>query len=254
LLPTPAQYLLRIDDLCPTVHRDRWQALEALIKELRLKPILAVVPENRDPELIESTPDPDFWPKMRALESAGAAVGLHGFRHLCLSRGRGLVPIHRTSEFAGVPLATQRSWIREGLALLRSHGLNPRVWVAPRHGFDSNTLKALREQGVSILSDGFAGVPFLRAGMTWIPQQIWEPVEKQTGLWTICIHPGSMGEEQITALRGFLDRHAAQFTSVDRVLHEFPPARLGMIERIHAAVAISRIYASRIRNQFANSR
>jgi hypothetical protein len=27
-----------------------------------------------------------------------------------------------------------------------------------------------------------------------------------------------------------------------------------MIERIHAAVAISRIYASRIRNQFANSR
>lgn len=254
MLPAPAQYLLRIDDLCPTVHKDRWRALGALIEEFALMPILAIVPENRDPELMASPPDPDFWTKLRALESAGASVGLHGYRHLCLSRGRSLIPIHRTSEFAGAPLATQKAWIREGLALLRSRGLNPRVWVAPRHGFDVNTLEALREESVSILSDGFARVPFVRAGMIWIPQQVWEPVEKQTGVWTICIHPGSMEEERIAALRSFLERYAAQFTSVDCVLEEFPPTRLSIAERIHTAVALSRVKASRIRNQFANSR
>src|SRR5579863_10035621 len=103
MLPTPAQYLLRVDDLCPTVHADRWHALEVLIEEFEIKPILGIVPDNRDPELCQSAPNPEFWPQMRALESAGASIGLHGFRHLCASRGCSLVPIHRISEFAGVP-------------------------------------------------------------------------------------------------------------------------------------------------------
>jgi predicted deacetylase len=157
--------------------------------------------------------------------------------------------MHRVSEFAGVRFRTQQAWIREGIRLLRSHGLNPRVWVAPRHGFDSNTLKALHEEEISILSDGLARVPFLRAGITWIPQQIWEPVEMHSGVWTICIHPGSMDEKKITSLRAFLMRHSAQFTSVDRLIEEIPPARRSIAERIHSAAALSRIRASRIVHQ-----
>ena len=145
---SPAQYLLRIDDLCPTVSAERWQQFQSLIEEFRLRPILAVVPDNQDPELKVSPPDPAFWDCMRALEAAGAAIGLHGYQHLCVTRGRSLVDLHRISEFAGVPAATQRAWIGEGLRILRGHGLNPNIWVAPRHGFDRNTLAALREQGV----------------------------------------------------------------------------------------------------------
>jgi predicted deacetylase len=175
----PAQYLLRLDDLCLTASRPRWQRFLELIEEFGIKPILAVVPDNRDADLELAPADAEFWARMRALEAAGATIGLHGYRHLSNGRGRSLVALHRATEFAGVAEETQREWIRAGLEILRGQGLDPRIWVAPRHGFDAHTLRALRAEGVGVLSDGFARVPFVRGGVTWIPQQLWGPVEKQ---------------------------------------------------------------------------
>jgi predicted deacetylase len=244
MIPSPAQYLLRIDDLCPTVSAQRWQQFQSLIEEFHLKPILAVVPDNQDPELKVSPPDPAFWDCMRALEAAGAAIGLHGYQHLCTSRGRSLVDLHRVSEFAGVPARTQRAWIGEGIRILRGHGLDPRIWIAPRHGFDVNTLTALRDEGILLLSDGFARVPFLHSGLTWIPQQLWAPVEEDRGLWTICLHPNTARDAEIAALRSFLAVHAAQFTSVDCVLSQSHPATLTIAQRIQAVSALRRLKIS----------
>jgi predicted deacetylase len=250
MICSPAQYLLRIDDLCPTVSRQRWQQFQLLIEEFHLHPILAVVPDNQDPELQVSPPDPGFWDCMRALEAAGAAIGLHGYRHICASRGRSLVDLHRISEFAGVPAELQRAWTGEGVRILRGHGLDPNIWIAPRHGFDRTTLAALREDGILALSDGFARVPFLQNGMTWIPQQLWAPVEKERGLWTICVHPNTARETEIAALRSFLTVHAAQFTSLDSVLFRFEPATLTFAGRIQAVCALRRLKISSTRRRW----
>lgn len=249
LIPKPAQYLLRFDDLCPTVAHSRWQRVLPLIAEFGLHPILAVIPDNCDCDLQLSPPDPEFWDQMRALEAAGATIALHGYRHLCESRGRSLLALHRRSEFAGVSEETQLMWIRSGLKILCGHGLNPRIWVAPRHGFDKCTLRALRKEGIDLLSDGLARIPFTRDGITWIPQQLWAPVEKSKGLWTICLHSNSIHQRQVTQLRSFLLKHAAQFTSLDCVLDEFRPARLGPIEKIHEVLALWRIQVSHARKR-----
>lgn len=103
----PAQYLLRIDDLCPTVHAARWHSLRELMREFGIQPILAVVPCNRDPELQVSPPDAKFWETLRNLQHEGAATGLHGFQHLCSGRATGILPLSRSGEFAGVPYETQ---------------------------------------------------------------------------------------------------------------------------------------------------
>lgn len=250
MIPAPAEYLLRCDDLCPTMSAERWQRIESLIREFQLQPILAVVPDNRDPELEVSPPDPDFWRRMHALEAAGAVIGLHGYRHVCTSRGRSLLGITRRSEFAGVPAQTQRAWIRDGLRILRAHGLNPRIWVAPRHGFDRRTLDALCAEGIAMVSDGFARVLFLRRGLTWVPQQLWGPVNKKKGLWTICIHPNTATEADIANLREFVIAHADQFTSVDRVLFRNQPATLPVVERIYADAALRRFKMSRAVSRF----
>jgi len=245
MIPAPAQYLFRFDDLCPTVSRERWRRFRLLIEEFRLQPILAVVPENRDPALQISLPDPTFWNQMRALESAGATIGLHGYRHLCQSRNGGLFGLDRTSEFAGVAAETQRGWIRDGLGILRSYGLNPRIWVAPRHGFDQHTIEALRAEGIHLLSDGFARIPFLRNGVTWIPQQLWSPVDKGKGLWTICVHANTACEGEMERLCGILAARATQFTSIDQVLIRFQPATLTLPERLQAEAALWRLKSSR---------
>ena len=217
-----ARYLLRFDDLCPTMDRVRWGWFAELIQEYGLRPILAVVPENCDPELMCGESDAGFWDEMRALEAAGATIGLHGFRHVCTAEGRSLVPLQHWSEFAGVGYELQREWIGAGLTVLREHGLTPRVWVAPRHGFDGVTCRALRELGLELISDGLARRPFREHGLTWIPQQIWGPVEKQDGLWTICLHANTAAEQEVERLRDFLEHWHGQFTCVEQVLAEWP--------------------------------
>jgi predicted deacetylase len=245
MIPAPAQYLLRCDDLCPTMAAERWQAVENLIEEFKLQPILAVIPDNNDPALRISSPDPNFFQRMRALEASGAVIGLHGYRHLCVSRGRSMLGLTRTSEFAGVPSEIQRAWIHEGLQILRGRGLNPRIWVAPRHGFDRHTLEALCAEGITVLCDGFARLPFRRGGVTWIPQQLWGSVNKPRGLWTICIHSNTASDAEIAALRAFLTVHSDQFTSVDRVLLRSQATTLTLAERIYADAALWRIKISR---------
>lgn len=229
--PVPAQYLLRVDDLCPTTHAERWHRLSELIDEFDLRPILAVVPENCDPDLAVCAPDPDFWRGMRELQAAGATIALHGYRHACVRQGQSLVPMHRASEFAGAPLEEQCLWIEAGLGILRGYGLDPRLWVAPRHGFDDNTLNALGHAGVEYLSDGLGRVPVQRGGVVWIPQQLWRPVAKSKGLWTICVHPNTMTDRDAAELRSFLDAHVAQFTGFERVTEEWDGSRPSLWER-----------------------
>lgn len=249
MIPSPARYLLRFDDLCSTVHRERWRSLRALIDEFRIQPILAIVPDNHDPELMVSQAYSGFWEEMRTLESTGATIGLHGFHHLCSCAGHSILGLHRNSEFAGVDAATQSEWIREGLRILRSHGLNPRIWVAPRHGFDKHTIQALHAEGILLLSDGFARVPFLRGGITWIPQQLWGPVHKSEGIWTICIHPNTATDEDIARLRIFLRNNAAQFCSLSEILAAYSADTLTFGERIYASVALWRAKSSHARSR-----
>jgi len=241
MTPRPAQYLVRFDDLCPTHSRSRWEPFSTLVEEFGIRPILAVIPDNQDRELMLSGPDPDFWNRMRTMEAAGATIALHGYQHLCDSRGCSMLPIRRYSEFAGVPEEIQRRWIHEGLKSLRCHGLSPCLWVAPRHGFDRATLRVLREAGIGFFSDGLTSAPITRNGITWIPQQLWGPVNMTSGLWTICIHGNSASSALVKELRAVLQTHAAQFTSFDRVLEEYEPAEFGFAERLYEAAALWRL-------------
>ncbi len=72
MIPRRAQYLLRFDDLCPTMAFRRWNPFEQLIREFGIQPILAVIPDNQDPELAVEKAAPDFWERMRLMEAAGA--------------------------------------------------------------------------------------------------------------------------------------------------------------------------------------
>jgi hypothetical protein len=85
--------------------------------------------------------------------------------------------------------------------------------------------------------------------VTWIPQQLWEPMEKPHGLWTICVHPNTAEDSLVDRLRAFLRDHAAQFTSVERVLSEWRPARLGAVERLYATLALWRVHGRQARKR-----
>jgi hypothetical protein len=245
-LKSQAQYLLRFDDLCPTMDGARWRMFLPLMERYGIKPILAVVPDNQDASLQADVADPKFWEQMSLLEAGGATIGLHGYQHVCVADGWSLMPLHRQTEFAGVPRDCQLAWVRAGLAILHGHGLDPKIWVAPRHGFDRVTLEVLREVGIGLVSDGFAERPYFDYGVTWIPQQLWMPVAKESGLWTICLHPNSATDETVRRLEDFVSRFAQQFTTVERVVKEWPVGERSFLDRFLQARRLFRIRISRM--------
>ena len=229
--------------------RDRWARFLSIITRYQIKPILAVIPDNQDPSLSLQAPDPDFWNRMRSLEAAGATIAMHGYRHLCASHGKSLLGMHQETEFAGIEESQQRQWIRAGLEILRGNGLNPRLFVAPRHGFDLHTLSALSSEGLAILSDGFAQRPFMRHGILWIPQQLWEPVRKTSGLWTICIHTNTAAPALESRLEEFLAEHARQFTTFERVIADNQPTCLRWYEHVGESLTNLRVRVSARRHR-----
>ncbi|HXJ77084.1 MAG TPA: DUF2334 domain-containing protein, partial [Candidatus Methylomirabilis sp.] len=185
--------LLRFDDICPTMNWAMWDAIEAVLDEFGAQPILAVVPDNQSPKLMVAPPNAKFWDRARAWQAKGWVIGQHGFRHILDSRGSGLVPWWKSSEFAGHPLDVQRDRIERGMAILRGEGLKPLAWVAPAHSFDAVTLRVLRELNLDVVSDGVNFRPYKDAlGLVWIPQQPWRPIAAAGGTWTACFHSNQM--------------------------------------------------------------
>ena len=43
-----ARYLIRLDDACPTMHFERWQAIEELLDEFAIRLVVAVIPYSED--------------------------------------------------------------------------------------------------------------------------------------------------------------------------------------------------------------
>jgi len=195
--------LLRFDDLCPTMRWGVWDRVERLLDEKGVKPILAIVPENRDPKLMVEPANPLFWDRARAWQAKGWIIGQHGYQHVYDSSERGLVPWWPQSEFAGHTFEVQRDRVVEGMKALQVRGLNPRVWVAPSHSFDATTLTVLARVGLSIVSDGVGFRSSIdEAGLVWIPVQPWRLPGPRRGTATICIHHNAPGAEE--ALRRLL--------------------------------------------------
>jgi len=203
-----AEYLFRMDDACHTMDASKWQALEALFDDFGIKPIVAVVPDNRDPKLNVDAFDPMFWNKVRSWQEKGWAIAMHGHQHLMHYTDSQLVlPFYKRSEFAGLSYEEQAEKIRQSWKLFLSQGVEPKVWIAPAHCFDFITLTAIRnETAIRIISDGIARNPYYEHDFFWIPQQLWELSDRSSGLWTVCLHPNSMLDRDISWLRDRIER------------------------------------------------
>ena len=59
------RFLVRLDDACPTQRSEMWNALEETFDHLGIRPIVGVIPDNRDPALLCSADDGKFWDRVR---------------------------------------------------------------------------------------------------------------------------------------------------------------------------------------------
>jgi predicted deacetylase len=212
-------YLIRLDDACPSMHYENWGRMESLLDKYGIKPMVGVIPHNQDPKQQIDSEDDSFWLYVKKWEQKGWAVALHGYNHCYTSQMglKGLNPMWKKSEFAGLPLEEQKMKIREGVQFLREHGIDPKYFFAPSHTFDENTLNALREESsIRLISDTIATGPYRYKDFIFIPQFSGQcRVIRLNGLFTFCFHPNTMKDDAFKQTEDFLKKYSALFTSFD---------------------------------------
>lgn len=213
------KYLIRLDDACPTMHAAQWQRMESLLDKYGVRPMVGIIPANADPKQKIDPVDSMFWQKALQWQEKGWAIALHGFDHCYISTDAGINPLWNRSEFAGVSIAEQKRKIRDGVAILKSHRLEPKYFFAPSHTFDNNTLTALKEDSdIRIISDTIATKPYKQGEFIFIPQIGGHCVNMPLpGVYTFCFHPNTMNDDAFNSLESFIQKHKEEFFGFDEL-------------------------------------
>ena len=191
------QYLVRFDDICPTMNWEIWDKIEKILLNHSISPILAVVPKNEDPALVVSKANDQFWSRVRKWQEYGWSIGLHGYQHLLHKSKSGILRWDINTEFVGVEPEDQNRMINSGVSIMNENGIKPTIWVAPAHSFDHNTVSAITRSGIHIISDNFSLFPYNQNQIFWIPQSMWKFRRMITGTWTICFHHNKWTEKDV---------------------------------------------------------
>lgn len=147
-------FLIRFDDICPTMDWNQWGKAYNLMKKYNIKPLIGVIPDCKDPKLMIDPKRDDFWEYVRSLKAEGYAIAMHGYRHVYETNSSGIVGVGNKSEFAGLNYEEQFKKLKEAKQIFIDNGIDVDIFFAPSHSYDSNTLKALSELGFRWVSDG----------------------------------------------------------------------------------------------------
>jgi predicted deacetylase len=200
------KYIIRLDDASHYMNISKWDDFLHILDKYNVKPIIAVIPNNEDYQLMaDNAYIENFWQIVSDWNKRSYVIAMHGYNHCYITSNAGIIGKNCFSEFAGVSYKKQSEKIILSKQIFEENSIDPKIFVAPAHSFDSKTIKVLlKHTNIRIISDGFAYNAFRWKGMNWIPQQLWRPEKKETGLWTICYHPQMATNIQLNELDEFL--------------------------------------------------
>lgn len=225
-----SKYIIRLDDACEKMDIEKWNRMENVLDKYGVKPLVGVIPNCQDKMMDSYAVDEKFWDKVKRWEKKGWEIALHGYNHVYCTEDGGINPVNKRSEFAGLSLEQQKQKIKNGVEIFRMHGITPKVFFAPSHTFDKNTLEALKiESDIRIISDTIANKPYSKYGMTFVPQQSGCVRQLPFDTVTFCYHPNMMTQEDFENLEGFLKINRRKFISFPLVKTH---RTLGIVDKI----------------------
>lgn len=216
---------VRLDDITPDMDWERFLKFKALLDQYQVKPLIGVIPDNRDENIMRKTDLPregqgihipeNFWEYVKGLEKEGWVIAMHGFRHVYATKKGGLFPLNSFSEFAGVSYPEQEKMLSQGRKLLREKGIETDIFMAPAHSYDRNTLKALGKTGFTALTDGFGDKPYRWQGLTFYPIsfQLSRSLEKKDGYSTMVVHTGTLSAQDFKNYQRYFEKDSVQWIS-----------------------------------------
>lgn len=206
---------LRLDDITPDMDYTKFNRMKKILDTYQIKPLIGVVPFNKDVNLHWEASHADFADFLSSLKAEGYVIALHGYEHLYTSKSGGIFPLNLFSEYAGVPYEKQVRMLREGKMALQNLGIETDIFMAPAHSFDKNTLKALKTCGFHCVTDGFGDMPYRREGLIFYPiaKKRSDCFSDKQGYTTLVVHTNSIKEEEFAGYEEMIAKNQNCFIS-----------------------------------------
>lgn len=209
-----AKYIFRLDDISENMDCNNFFLLKSIFDNYGVKPVIGVIPNNEDDELLSHPKcDFDFWKEIKSLQDKGWSIALHGYNHKYLTNDSGILDINNRSEFAGVPYKVQNQKILEGKQIFKKNQIEIDAFMAPAHSFDENTLKALINNDIKVITDGYTIYPYYHKDILFVPQLLSTPRKMPFGIYTWCLHSNNMVKESIDKVERFIEENEKDIIS-----------------------------------------
>ena len=214
--------LIRIDDVAENMNWDLMEKSELLFEKYGIKPVLGVIPNNKDEELLSYPKQNDFWEQVRKWRDKGWEISMHGFTHVydTNTKKKDYFKYGGGSEFCGHSLETQTSRIENGLKKFRDEKIKIRSFFAPNHTYDKNTFAALKNLGINEIIDGYGLMPYTENQIKFIPQLFYKVFTLPFGIQATQIHLNYWSQKEFDNFERFIADNSKKVITYNQALEK----------------------------------
>lgn len=214
--------LIRLDDVAQNMNWVLMEKLEELFKKYSIKPVLGVIPDNQDNELLSYPKKEMFWQQVRLWKSMGWEIAMHGFTHVYDSKTnkKDYFEHGGNSEFFGHSLESQVSKIKNGLQKFNDEKISIRAFFAPNHTYDKNTFIALKNSGINQVIDGYGLMPYMENEIKFIPQLFYKVFLLPFGIQCTQIHLNNWKQKDYENFENFIIKNSNKIITYDQALNK----------------------------------
>ncbi|MDC3152558.1 DUF2334 domain-containing protein, partial [Pelagibacteraceae bacterium] len=187
---------------------------------LNIKPVMGVIPNNKDSELLAYPKNENFWKVVNNWQTKGWEISMHGYSHIYdqETNNKDYFKYGGKSEFFGHSLENQSLKIKKGLEIFRNKNIKIRSFFSPNHTYDINTFEALKLSGINEIIDGYGLKPYLENNIKFIPQLFYKPFFLPFGLQTTQIHLNYWSEKDFISFAKLIKKNAQKIISYDEAV------------------------------------
>ena len=214
-------YLIRLDDIAENMDWDMMERASNLFDKFKVKPVLGIIPNNKDPELLNYPKrDNSFWDQVRNWKKKGWEIAMHGSTHVYdkNTQKKDYFGYGGESEFCGHTLEIQTSRIKDGLKKFSEEKIQIRSFFAPNHTYDQNTFAALKNSGINEIIDGYGLMPYSKNGLKFIPQLFYKNIALPFGIQTTQIHLNYWKQKDFESFEKFITKNINKIISYDQAI------------------------------------
>ena len=218
--------LIRMDDITEHMNWEFMDRCELLFEQFNIKPLLGIIPENKDPEFLKYPKNYDFWNRVDTWKKKGWEISMHGYEHLYSqqTKKKDIFNYGGGSEFYGLDYQKQLTKIKSGIEKFAKKNITVRSFFAPNHTYDLNTLRALKECKIKIVIDGYGLFPYYKFDILFIPQLFYKEIILPFGIQSTQMHINYWDEKYLQNFQDFIHKNHQKVVDIDYILNLSKPS------------------------------